>query len=108
MRNIVSVLNQSPPELLGEILLVDDGSTLEELGSLFEHLDRIRAQLPSPTLIRHVRRDTHDGIVGARIRGAREATYPIILFLDSHAEVAAGWLEPLVARIHEDKTRVSK
>jgi polypeptide N-acetylgalactosaminyltransferase len=42
----------------------------------------------------------------ARIEGAKVAKHPIILFLDSHAEVADGWLEPLVARIHEDKTRV--
>jgi polypeptide N-acetylgalactosaminyltransferase len=56
--------------------------------------------------IRFVRRDVHDGIVGARVRGAKEAAFPIILFLDSHAEVCDNWLEPLVARIHEDRTRV--
>ena len=53
-----------------------------------------------------VRRDVHDGIVGARLRGAQEAIYPIILFLDSHAEVCDGWLEPLAARIGQDRTRV--
>ena len=104
-RNVVSVLNRSPPDLLGEVLLVDDGSTLEELGELEAHLDELRRQLPEG-LIRHVRRDLHNGIVGARIRGATEARFPIILFLDSHAECAPGWLEPLVARIHEDRNRV--
>lgn len=53
-----------------------------------------------------VRREVHDGIVGARLRGAQAAIYPIILFLDSHAEVCDGWLEPLAARIGEDRTRV--
>ena len=53
-----------------------------------------------------MRRNVHNGIVGARVRGAEEAIYPIILFLDSHAEVCAGWLEPLVYRIHRDPTRV--
>jgi polypeptide N-acetylgalactosaminyltransferase len=105
MRNVLSVFNRSPPELLGEVVMVDDGSTLDELKLLEAHLDKVRAQLP-PDMIRHVRRDTHDGIVGARIRGAREAKHPIILFLDSHAEAAPGWLEPLVARIHQDRTRV--
>ena len=105
-RNIVSVLNRSPPALLGEILLVDDMSSLEELHEGFErHLEVLRKQLP-PGLIRAVRRDIHDGIVGARNRGADEAKHEIILFLDSHAEVAEGWLTPLVARIHEDPTRV--
>ena len=37
---------------------------------------------------------------------AREARHGILLFLDSHAEPADGWMEPLVARIHEDRTRV--
>jgi len=105
-RNIVSVLNKSPPALLGEILLVDDMSSLEELHEGFErHLALLRKQLPEG-LIRAVRRDVHDGIVGARNRGADEAKHEIILFLDSHAEVAEGWLTPLVARIHEDPTRV--
>lgn len=106
-RNIVSVLNKSPPALLGEILLVDDMSTLEELDEGLErHLSALRKQLPDPTLIRYVRRNVHDGIVGARNRGADEAKHPIILFLDSHAEVADGWLTPLVARIHSDPTKV--
>jgi polypeptide N-acetylgalactosaminyltransferase len=56
-------------------------------------------------MIRMFHRDVHDGIVGARIRGAK-AKHPIILFLDSHSEVTPGWIEPLVARIHEDRTRV--
>jgi glycosyltransferase involved in cell wall biosynthesis len=34
MRNILSVLNRSPPQLLGEIVLVNDGSTLDELDEL--------------------------------------------------------------------------
>ena len=34
LRNIVSVFNTSPPDLLGEVLLVDDGSTLDELSEL--------------------------------------------------------------------------
>ena len=53
-----------------------------------------------------VHRNIHNGIVGARNRGADEAKHDIILFLDSHAEVTPGWLEPLVFRIHEDPTRV--
>lgn len=101
LRNVVGVINRTPPELLGEIILVDDDSTLEELKHLDEHL----AQLPAG-LIKHVRRNVHNGIVGARIRGAQEATHPIIVFLDSHSEVTTGWLEPLVERIHGDRTRV--
>ena len=99
------MLNFSPPDLLGEIVLVDDNSTLDELKYLQRHLDRLQKQLPAG-MIRLFHRDVHDGIVGARIRGAKEAQFPIILFLDSHSETTPGWLEPLVARIHEDPTRV--
>ena len=53
-----------------------------------------------------VRRDVHNGIVGARVRGAEESSFPIIVFLDSHVEVSEGWLEPMVARISDDPTRI--
>jgi len=105
LRNIMSVLKHSPRSLLGEILLVDDSSTLDELSEFPSYLQKLKDQVPDD-LVRFVRRDEHSGIVGARIRGAKEAAHGIILFLDSHAEVCEGWLEPLVARIYEDRTRV--
>eukprot|EP00041_Stephanoeca_diplocostata_P029408 m.867330 g.867330 ORF g.867330 m.867330 type:complete len:489 (+) comp23554_c5_seq14:170-1636(+) len=105
LRNVISVLNNSPPELLGEVLLIDDNSTLDELSELPRHLAELQDQVPTG-LIRLVHRKEHSGIVGARIRGAREAKHDIILFLDSHAETAPGWLTPVVARIHQDKKRV--
>ena len=73
----MSVINNSPPELLGEIILIDDNSPLDELSELPSHLDAIRAQTGkrSPGLIRSFRRDEHTGIVGARIRGGREAKH---------------------------------
>lgn len=105
LRNVVSVLNRSPPELVGEIVLVDDHSNLEELSLLPEHLDRLKQELP-PDKVRLVRRTIHNGIVGARNQGAKEARYPILVILDSHAQVCDGWLEPLIGRIHHDRKRV--
>lgn len=105
LRNVMSVINNSPPEVLGEIVLIDDNSTLDELSLLQTKLESVVAQT-GPGLIRSFHRNTHDGIVGARIRGAREAKYDVLLFLDSHCETTPGWLEPLVSRIHEDPTRV--
>ena len=70
LRNVVSVLNRTPPRLLGEIVMVDDNSTLPELSLLEQHLD----QLPRAARrkVRVYRRSTHNGIVGARNRGAKE------------------------------------
>lgn len=72
LRNVMMVLNLSPPELLGEVLLVDDHSDLEELSLLPEHLERLRQGI-GPDKVRLVRRETHDGIVAARNLGAKEA-----------------------------------
>jgi polypeptide N-acetylgalactosaminyltransferase len=105
LRNVIGVLNRTPPDMLGELLLVDDNSSLPQLELLEEHLARIEPKAARDK-IRLVRRKIHNGIVGARNRGAEEARHEIIVFLDSHAEVTPGWLEPLVARIHEDRTRV--
>lgn len=105
LRNVMMVFNLTPEELLGEVLLVDDHSDLEELKLLPEHLERLKGIVP-PEKVRLVHRDSHDGIVAARNLGAKEARFPVIVILDSHAEVTVGWLEPLLARIHEDRKRV--
>jgi polypeptide N-acetylgalactosaminyltransferase len=104
LRNVLSVLNLTPPRLLGEVVLVDDRSDLPQLALLEAHLARLPP--PARAKVRLVRRDVHNGIVGARIRGAQEARFPVLVFLDSHSECTPGWLEPLLERIHEDPTRV--
>ncbi|CAK0788290.1 unnamed protein product, partial [Prorocentrum cordatum] len=70
---------------LSKVVLVDDHSQLDELSLLPEHLERLQRQLP-PEKVRLVRRSIHNGIVGARNAGAKEARYPILVILDSHAQ----------------------
>ena len=41
--------------------------------------------------------------MGTREEGARIATAETVTFLDSHIEVNEGWLEPMLARIKEDR-----
>lgn len=99
LRSIHSVLNRSPPELLHEIILVDDGSDknapwLLEGGELEHHMQL----LPKTYLGRLTGRN---GLMFARNAGAALATGEALIFLDSHIETMVGWLEPLVGRIAE-------
>eukprot|EP01054_Gregarina_sp_Poly1_P003206 Gregarina_sp_Poly_1__3205@NODE_1911_length_3099_cov_246_252639_g943_i1_p1_GENE_NODE_1911_length_3099_cov_246_252639_g943_i1NODE_1911_length_3099_cov_246_252639_g943_i1_p1_ORF_typecomplete_len714_score90_05Glycos_transf_2/PF00535_26/4_5e21Glyco_tranf_2_3/PF13641_6/5_3e21Glyco_transf_7C/PF02709_14/5_8e12Ricin_B_lectin/PF00652_22/1_3e07Glyco_tranf_2_2/PF10111_9/1_3e04Glyco_tranf_2_2/PF10111_9/0_00011Glyco_transf_21/PF13506_6/0_004Glyco_transf_21/PF13506_6/66RicinB_lectin_2/PF14200_6/0_00047_NODE_19 len=104
MRSVHSVLNFTPPQILREIVLVDDGSDLDWIRSNGTgELETYIALLPKVSLVRLEKRK---GIVGARMAGIRAASAPIFVILDSHIEVEPGWLEPLVDRIGEDKSRI--
>ena len=46
------------------------------------------------------------GLIRARQEGARIATSDILIFMDAHSECEKDWLQPLLQRIKEDKTRV--
>lgn len=99
-RSIHSVLNRSPPELLHEIVLVDDGS---DAPWLQQPLEDYVALLPKVKLVRMEKRL---GLMATRVMGAMVATGETVTFLDAHIEVNEGWLEPLMARIGEDRRHV--
>ena len=76
---------------------------LYSTGHLGSKLDEYLQSLPKVHLLRSPKRE---GIVAARLRGAGLAQEKVLVFLDSHCEVNHGWLEPLLARIAEDKKHV--
>lgn len=98
--SIHSVIDRSPRHLLKEIILVDDGSQAEHLGKPLEEYI-----LTLPVSVHIIRQANRTGLMKARIAGARLAIGETLTFLDSHIDASIGWLEPLMARIGEDRTR---
>ncbi|XP_054732261.1 N-acetylgalactosaminyltransferase 6 [Anastrepha obliqua] len=101
MRSVHSLVNRSPPELLKEIILVDDFSDREDL---FQQLEQYVAENFAKVQI--VRLKERTGLIGARMAGARHATAEVLIFLDSHVEANYNWLPPLLEPIAQNK-RVS-
>ncbi|XP_023216593.1 polypeptide N-acetylgalactosaminyltransferase 3-like [Centruroides sculpturatus] len=102
LRTVHSIISRSPKRLLREIILVDDAS---ERSFLKRPLDEYVSSLPVTTKI--VRAKNRTGLVRARLLGARRAKGKILTFLDAHCECTKGWLEPLVARIMENRKTVA-
>ncbi|KAM7537339.1 hypothetical protein Aperf_G00000067799 [Anoplocephala perfoliata] len=94
LRTVHSVLNRSPPQLLQEVILVDDFSDLE---CLRESLNTYVKYLGSR--VRLIRLSQRSGLIRARLAGAEQAQGSTLTFLDAHCEVTEGWLEPLIAHI---------
>ncbi|VBB28953.1 unnamed protein product [Acanthocheilonema viteae] len=101
MRTVMSVILRSPHENLKEIILVDDFSTRTFLKA---ELDEFVAQLNIH--IKVIRANERVGLIRARLMGAKEAEGDVLTFLDSHCECTKGWLEPLLARIKENRKAV--
>lgn len=93
LRTAWSVIDRTPPSLLKEVLLVDDGNVLEHLGA---PLDAEVALIPKTRVLRLPERV---GLIRAKVRGVENVTGDVIVFMDSHCEVGDGWLEPLLAEI---------
>ncbi|XP_052771535.1 polypeptide N-acetylgalactosaminyltransferase 13-like isoform X2 [Mya arenaria] len=102
LRTVHSVINRSPPELLNEIILVDDASEHEELR---EQLDAYLEKLSVRCYV--VRMGERTGLIRARLKGAAKAKGKVITFLDAHCEATEGWLEPLMTEIYHDRTSVA-
>ncbi|TPP60749.1 Polypeptide N-acetylgalactosaminyltransferase [Fasciola gigantica] len=100
LRTFISIVMRSPKQLLKEVILVDDGSTgrPELKGQLDDYLE---SNYPSG-LVRVIRSATHEGLIRARLIGARQAIGDVLVFLDSHCEVTRNWLPPLLDPIVRD------
>ncbi|KAF0772537.1 N-acetylgalactosaminyltransferase 6-like [Aphis craccivora] len=98
LRTVYSVLNRSPKSLLKEIILVDDSSTKASLKKPLDHF--VSNNLGH--IVQIIRLKKRQGLIRARLAGARKATSEILIFLDSHTEANVNWLPPLLEPIAED------
>uniref|UniRef100_A0A2C9JJC3 Polypeptide N-acetylgalactosaminyltransferase n=1 Tax=Biomphalaria glabrata TaxID=6526 RepID=A0A2C9JJC3_BIOGL len=99
IRTVHSVINTSPPKLLKEVVLIDDGSEYDFLqGKLEEYIKQFNG------LVKLYRNGERLGLITARTRGAEHSTGDVIVFLDAHCECNKNWLPPLLARIRYDRT----
>ncbi|KAM4547361.1 polypeptide N-acetylgalactosaminyltransferase 10-like [Fundulus diaphanus] len=100
LRTVHSVINRSPPELIAEIILVDDFSDKEHLKvALEDYLMRI----PKVRILRTKKRE---GLIRTRLLGATAAKGEVITFLDSHCEANVNWLPPLLDRIAQNRKTI--
>ncbi|XP_020502219.2 probable polypeptide N-acetylgalactosaminyltransferase 8 [Labrus bergylta] len=102
-RAIRSIIDKTPARLLKEIILVDDHSSNEDLmGKLDEYIISIHEVRPG--LVKRVRHSQQLGLTQARLSGWEAAVGDVVAILDAHIEVHVQWVEPLLARIKEDRT----
>ena len=71
------------------------------LDYLGKELEDHVAKLPVP--VRVMRTGKRSGLIRARLIGAKEVKGQVITFLDAHCECTEGWLEPLLARVAENR-----
>lgn len=100
LRTVHSVLDRSPPELIREVVLVDDFSDKPHTKA---PLEEYMAKLGKVKIVRTKQRE---GLIRARLLGATTAVGTVLTFLDSHCECATGWLEPLLEEIHKNESNV--
>ena len=74
-------------ELVKEIILVDDASQKEHLKQKLENYISEKNAKEWENKVRVVRLKERDGLIGARLAGAKAATAEILIFLDCHIEV---------------------
>ena len=94
-----SIAELTPPEVLKEIIVVDDGSS-PPLVTQFP------PDIAEKAKVRFVRHESHTGLINAKAAGANIATGDVIVFLDCHVKPAPGWDKPITEKIRTNYRRV--
>jgi glycosyltransferase involved in cell wall biosynthesis len=94
-----SIAENTPIEILHEIIIVDDGSS-PPLISQFP------PEIIEKAKVKFVRHESHTGLINAKSAGANVATGDVIVFLDCHVKPDKGWARPIVEKIRANYKRV--
>ena len=99
LRSVYSVINRTPSELLHEVILVNDNSTVPEL---YEPLQAfVKEHFKGKVKIKNL--NERKGLIVTRMEGAKIATGEVLVFFDSHTEVQNNWLPPLLEPIAKNR-----
>ena len=102
LRALHGLISRTPDHLLHEIILVDDFSSRTYLKAPLDHYTAVLSRK-----IRIIRNARREGLIRSRLTAARSAGGRVLVFLDAHVEVNAGWLPPLLDVIRRNRTRVA-
>lgn len=106
--SIHSILARTPPEILKEIIIVDDnGMRLPEERSSIDPDEWKHLETLSPK-VRIIHHQEKQGCAGSRLTGARNATGEVLFFGDSHIEMyTSTWAQHLMLPILENPRTLS-
>ncbi|XP_045197003.2 polypeptide N-acetylgalactosaminyltransferase 4-like isoform X2 [Mercenaria mercenaria] len=96
LRTVHSILQNTPDDLLAEIILIDDGSKTDELKS------RLEVHVQSLSKVNLIRLNPSAGLMVARQTGIDRCKADYFITMDCHIEVIRGWLEPLLYRLKQN------
>lgn len=94
-RTLASIYERTPPEILKEIIVVDDASSPPLAASM--------ADYPEVKVIRHEQRK---GLIKSKTEGGNIAKSDMIMFLDAHVKPEWNWAEPILKHMNINYKRV--
>lgn len=103
LRTLHSIVAATPAELLSELLVIDDHSDINYWDQKYPR-DAFDAYLKTNVYraARFIHLKEAVGVVRARRFAVTQIATDIVVFVDAHVEVSAGWLPPLLAAIAGD------
>eukprot|EP00434_Breviolum_minutum_P012987 symbB.v1.2.011449.t1/scaffold762.1/size178242/10 len=95
---------RTPPEVLKEIIVVDDGSE-PPLQQLFQNDEKRLDQDPA-CHVRFLRHNQTTGLMAAKLTGGREAKGDVIAFIDCHCAPQDQWHKEILEQVRLNPRRM--